>query len=159
MQPASANSLYKNRQQTVSGKFSLRSTSFYIAVIAGLCLLIADIEIINANPWLELKAMGQGLMSPHIVSYAELFNGLANTLSFALQGMAVAVVTGFLLALSYRHWWVKGFCAFIRAIHELFWALIFIQCFGLSPLTGLLTIALPYAGIPTQRDLLTKACH
>lgn len=146
MQTVSASSLHKCRRQTVNGIFSLRSTSFYIAVIAGICLLLADIEIISPNPWLELKAMGRGLMSPHIVSYAELFNGLANTLSFALQGMAVAVVAGFVLALAYRHWWVRGFCAFIRAIHELFWALIFIQVFGLSPLTGLLAIALPYAG-------------
>ena len=146
MQTVSENSLYKSRQQTLSGIFSLRSTSFYIAVIAGICLLLADIEIISPSPWQEFKAMGQGLISPHIVSYAELFNGVANTLSFALQGMAVAVVAGFFLALAYRHWWVRGFCAFIRAIHELFWALIFIQCFGLSPLTGLLAIALPYAG-------------
>lgn len=146
MQIVSANSLDKNKEQTSSGFLSLRSTSFYIAVIAGICLLLADIEIINPSPWLELKAMGQGLMSPHIVSYTELLNGVANTLSFALQGMAVAIVAGFTLALAYRHWWVRGFCAFIRAIHELFWALIFIQCFGLSPLTGLLAIALPYAG-------------
>ena len=146
MQTVSASSLHKSRQQTVSGIFSLRSTSFYIAVIAGICLLLADIEIISPSPWKEFKAMGQGLMSPQIANYAELFNGLANTLSFALQGMAVAVVAGFVLALAYRHWWVRSFCAFIRAIHELFWALIFIQVFGLSPLTGLLAIALPYAG-------------
>jgi phosphonate transport system permease protein len=39
------------------------------------------------------------------------------------------------------------FCAFIRAIHELFWALIFLQFFGFHPLTGVLAIAIPYAGI------------
>ena len=38
-------------------------------------------------------------------------------------------------------------CAVVRAVHELFWALIFLQLFGLSPLTGLLAIAIPYAGI------------
>ncbi len=37
--------------------------------------------------------------------------------------------------------------AFIRAIHELFWALIFLQFFGLHPLTGVLAIAIPYAGV------------
>ncbi|MBL4783407.1 MAG: ABC transporter permease [Porticoccaceae bacterium] len=125
---------------------SLRSSSFYVALIAGVCLLFADIEIISPNPWLELRAMGEGLLAPRIVSYSELLQGLANTLSFALQGMAVAVVAGFSMALVYRHWFIRAFCAFIRAIHELFWALIFIQCFGLSPLTGLLAIALPYAG-------------
>ncbi len=146
MQTASVNSLNNKVKKTTSGVFSLRSTSFYIAAIAGICLLLADIEIISPNPWLELKAMGQGLIKPRIVSYTELFSGLANTLCFALQGMAVAVAAGFGLALAYRHWWVRSFCAFIRAIHELFWALIFIQCFGLSPLTGLLAIGLPYAG-------------
>ncbi|MBQ0719232.1 MAG: ABC transporter permease [Gammaproteobacteria bacterium] len=120
--------------------------SFYLAVVSGLCLFFADLEIISPNPWLEFKAMGQGLINPKIVSYSELLAGLGNTLSFALQGMAVAALAGFMLALVYQHWWVRVFCAFIRAIHELFWALIFIQCFGLSPLTGLLAIALPYAG-------------
>jgi phosphonate transport system permease protein len=42
---------------------------------------------------------------------------------------------------------VRWFCAAIRAIHELFWALIFLQMLGLSPLTGVLAIAIPYAGI------------
>ena len=146
MPAVSAHSLGQCKKPGASGFVSLRATSFYFALIAGVCLLLADIEVISPNPWLELKAMGQGLVSPRMVSYAELLNGLANTLSFALQGMAVAVVAGFALALLYRHWWVRSFCAFIRAIHELFWALIFIQCFGLSPLTGLLAIALPYAG-------------
>ena len=128
------------------GTPSMRTTSLYLALLAGFCVLFADIEIISPDPWLELSAMGQGLISPQIGSYTELWQGLANTLSFALQGMTVAVVSGFVLAVNYRHWWVRTFCAFIRAIHELFWALVFIQLFGLSTLTGLLAIALPYAG-------------
>ena len=35
----------------------------------------------------------------------------------------------------------------MRAVHELFWALIFLQFFGLHPLTGVLAIAIPFAGI------------
>ncbi len=91
--------------------------------------------------------MGRGLLSPRIVNYSELLWGVVTTLSFAVQGMAVAILVGFTLSLFWRCWWVRGFCAFIRAIHELFWALLFIQLFGLSPLTGLLAIALPYAGM------------
>lgn len=145
MQTLLASDLLNKARPPVGRLLSLRSTSFYFALLAAVCLLLADIEIISPDPWFELQAMGQGLLNPRIVSYRELFSGLANTLSFALQGMAVAVVVGFGLALVYRHWWVRTCCAFIRAIHELFWALIFIQCFGLSPLTGLLAIALPYA--------------
>ncbi len=146
MQNVSVNRLMHKIKPGKSGASSLRSTSFYLALMAGVCLLLADIEIISPSPWLELKAMGQGLITPTIPDYQELLSGLANTLSFALQGMALAVLAGFLLSLLYRHWWVRASCAFVRAIHELFWALIFIQCFGLSPLTGLLAIALPYAG-------------
>lgn len=124
----------------------MRSTSLYLGLLAGLCLLFADIEVINASPGLELQAMGQGLINPRLGDYSDLLISLANTLSFALQGMGLAVLCGFFMALAYRRWWVRAFCAFIRAIHELFWALIFIQLFGLSALTGLLAIALPYAG-------------
>ncbi len=38
-------------------------------------------------------------------------------------------------------------CAFLRAVHELFWALLLMQVFGLSATTGILAIALPYAGV------------
>ncbi|KZZ35672.1 ABC transporter permease, partial [Oleiphilus sp. HI0086] len=38
-------------------------------------------------------------------------------------------------------------CAFIRSIHEIFWALLFLQFFGLSTLTGLLAIIIPFSGI------------
>ena len=124
----------------------LRETSLWFALLALLCLFAADLELAVADPWLELKRMGQGLLSPHIWSWRELLLALANTLAFALQGIALAAVAGFGLSLLYRHRSVRAFCAFIRAIHELFWALIFIQVFGLSPLTGVLAIALPYAG-------------
>jgi phosphonate transport system permease protein len=129
-----------------SSASAMRSTSLWLAVIAGVCLLLADIEVINTNPWFELKRMGLGLLNPTLIDSQDLITALANTLSFALQGMGLAVGVGFILALAYRFWWVRAFCAFIRAIHELFWALIFIQLFGLSPLTGVLALAIPYAG-------------
>lgn len=90
--------------------------------------------------------MGGGLVSPSIYSWHIVLSSVATTLSFALQGVALAALCGFCLAQGYRHAWVRIFCAFIRSIHELFWALIFIQVFGLSSLTGLLAIAIPYSG-------------
>ncbi|RUA23121.1 hypothetical protein DSL92_01540 [Billgrantia gudaonensis] len=38
---------------------------------------------------------------------------------------------------------VRAGCAFVRAIHELFWAVLFLQVFGLSALTALLALAVP----------------
>ena len=35
----------------------------------------------------------------------------------------------------------------MRSVHELFWALIFLQIFGLHPLTGILAIAIPFSAI------------
>ena len=35
----------------------------------------------------------------------------------------------------------------LRSVHELFWALLLIQVFGLGPTTGVLAIAIPYTGI------------
>jgi len=68
-------------------------------------------------------------------------------MAFGLVGMALSCTAGFGLALVYRFGPVRWACAFLRGIHELFWALIFLQLFGLSPLTGLLAIALPYSAI------------
>ena len=42
---------------------------------------------------------------------------------------------------------IRTFLSFIRAIHELFWALIFLQIFGLNVLTALLALILPFSAI------------
>ncbi|MEH6473802.1 MAG: ABC transporter permease [Halopseudomonas sp.] len=115
-------------------------------VVAGLCLTLSDTEIHNANPWLELGRIGTGMLSPDFWSTEQLLDALLNTLAFALLGVALAVPIGGLLALSFTWRPVRLFCAFIRSIHELFWALLLMQLFGLSTLTGVLAIAIPYAG-------------
>jgi phosphonate transport system permease protein len=125
---------------------ALRRTSFWFATIALLCLFFADLDISTSDPWHELGLMTKGALSPAVWSWSTLLTSLANTFSFALQGIAVAAIGGFTLALGYKFSLVRSFCAFIRSIHELFWALLFIQITGLSSLTGLLAIAIPYAG-------------
>jgi phosphonate transport system permease protein len=42
---------------------------------------------------------------------------------------------------------VRWAASFLRSVHELFWALLFLQFLGLNAGTGVLAIALPYAGI------------
>ena len=42
---------------------------------------------------------------------------------------------------------VRLLCVSVRAVHELFWALLLLNMTGMSPLTGVLAIGIPYAGI------------
>ena len=67
---------------------------------------------------------------------------------FALYGVGLGATAGFGLALLFtRSRAIRVLCAFLRSVHELFWALLLMQVTGLSPITGVLAIALPYAGI------------
>lgn len=121
-------------------------TSLLFVVVAALCLPWADFSVSTREPWQELGRLGVGLLTPSVPSLQVLLDALAGTLSFALQGVALGVVGGFVLALFYRHAAVRRASAFIRAIHELFWALLWVQWVGMSSLAGVLAIAIPYAG-------------
>ena len=115
--------------------------------VAIVCLVFADIAISTVDPWREFGLLLKGIVTPDFYSTDSLALALAYTLAFALLGVALGNVFGFGLSLLFHLRVVRVGCAFVRAIHELFWALIFLQLFGLSPLTGVLAIAIPYAGI------------
>ncbi|MCK7548429.1 PhnE/PtxC family ABC transporter permease [Marinobacter koreensis] len=122
-------------------------TSLIFVAIALVSLLFSDIAITSSNPWQDLGNFFLGVVTPNFFSSEGLMTALLRTVAFAFVGVAVGSASGFLLALVYRFLPVRIFCNFIRAIHELFWALIFLQFFGFHPLTGVLAIAIPYAGI------------
>ncbi|WP_101760440.1 ABC transporter permease [Oceanicoccus sp. KOV_DT_Chl] len=122
--------------------------SFAILLISGLfCLALADIEITHRSPMLELNRMLSGLLSPQLLPWPELFDALFQTLSYAVLAVSSAAVCGFLLSFLYQRTIIRISCTFIRSVHELFWGLVFIQLFGIHPLTGFLAIAIPYSGI------------
>lgn len=125
---------------------SIRITAVFVA-IAILCLFGADLAVTTVNPWQDLFDLFLGIVTPDFFSIDGIATALLRTLAFAFTGVALGSIAGGLLALVFRYRAVRVFCAFIRAIHELFWALIFLQFFGLHPLTGVLAIAIPYAGI------------
>ncbi len=130
--------------------WSLRKVTTSFFIIALICLCLADVAIISADPWSELSRMAMGFVLPAFFSWPELLKSVANTLAFALIGVAVASILGLVLA-RFFHWrMVRVFCAFIRSVHELFWALLFLQIFGLQTLTGLLAIIIPFTGIFTK---------
>ena len=130
-----------------------------LLVTVSVCWFFADTEVIAIDPWSELGRMWQGFVHPDFFATENLFDALWQTISFALLGITVGLLVGFPLALWYQHPLIAALCAFIRAIHEIFWALIFLQIFGLSAITGILAIALPYAATFARvfADILQQA--
>lgn len=96
--------------------------------------------------------------SPEIIKLA--FISSWRTLAYAAAGMSLAVLLGVvfgvlgsgvvasrpyskaLFVTSFR-----GILGFMRAIHELIWAWLFVAAFGLSPFAAIFAIAIPYGGI------------
>ena len=125
----------------------LRHTTLVLAALGLLAFFLADISVTTRDPGTELAGIGLGFLTPDFFATEKLWQALGYTLSFALQGVAVGATAGFLLAMLWRWRLVRSASAVVRAIHELFWGLLFLQVFGLSTLTGLLAIAVPYSGI------------
>jgi phosphonate transport system permease protein len=123
-------------------------TSLGFVGLALFCLVLADIEVTTLDPWAEFRRMVVGFLTPDFFAIDQLGEAILQTVAFAVLGVAFGAIFGFILAPFFQHFApLRWACAFIRAIHEIFWALIFIQMFGPSPVTGILAIAIPYAGI------------
>ncbi len=125
----------------------LKNISMVFIAMAVIATVFADIVIAHVDPWFELGKIGYGLVTPDFFSTENLLTSLLYTLAFAVVGTVLGNTAGFALALLFEFRIVRFFCAFIRSIHEIFWALLFLQVFGLSTITGVLAIAIPFAGI------------
>jgi phosphonate transport system permease protein len=130
---------------TTAARF--RHATLLIAAAGLLALWLADIQISTRDPGSELARISAGFLRPDFLATESLASAVGYTLAFALQGVALGSLCGFVLALLWRWRLVRATSAVIRAVHELFWGLLFLQVFGLSTLTGLLAIAVPYSGI------------
>lgn len=109
-------------------------------------LLAADLHVTSLHPWADLGRLLGGLVRPDFLAVEGM--SILYTVAFAVLGVGLGAGAGFLLAIPYaRSRTVRTTCAFLRAVHELFWALLLMQVFGLSATTGILAIALPYAGV------------
>ncbi len=122
-----------------------RTTGLF--VLGGLAALAAaDLTVTAAHPWAEMARLLRGLVAPDLLAVD--VRSVVNTVAFAMLGVGLGSASGFALALVFpRYRVVRVLCAVLRSIHELFWALLLLQGLGLGPLTGVLAIALPYAGI------------
>ncbi|MCH2112318.1 MAG: ABC transporter permease subunit [Planctomycetes bacterium] len=79
--------------------------------------------------------------------------GLGRTIAFALASMSMALPLGIALGLCASRlchpairWTARVFAAFLRSIHELLWAVLFLAAIGMSNGTAVLALALPFTG-------------
>lgn len=151
--------------QTIDSRFLFfgywQKVTLMLLFVSSVSFYCADIEIIALEPWSELKRIGLGLLTPDLFATEYLLQAVWQTISFALLGLGLGLLLGAPLAVFYHHPIVSMSCAFIRSIHELFWALLFLQIFGLSPLTGILAIGLPFGATFARvfYDILQQTPH
>lgn len=127
-------------------KLGYGSASSMFLLLAALAIPVADLSVAALDPWAELHRLAAGLAQPDLVSIEAM--SVVWTVAFAVLGVSIGASAGFLLALLFaRMRAIRLLCAFLRSVHELFWALLLIQVTGLSPTTGILAVAIPYAGI------------
>ena len=127
-------------------RLAFGNTSVLFLVSALLCLVVADIAVTALNPWAEMLRLVRGILRPDVLSIEAW--SVVWTVAFAVVGVGIGATAGFLLAIAFpRFAAVRASALVLRSIHELFWALLLIQVFGLGPATGVLAIAIPYAGI------------
>ncbi len=124
--------------------------SLIIVLLSLFCLLLADLSVTTINPLAELKRLIAGAFSPSLSAIDVMFDAIGKTISYALLAVSISAIISFLLAPYFNYKWVRILCTLIRSIHEIFWALLLLQIFGLHPLTGLLAITIPYTGVLTK---------
>ena len=122
-------------------------TSLRFLALALFLLFFADLEVTTLDPWIELQRIAVGAITPDLASLWTIRTALLNTLVFALCGITLAITLSIPLTLMFHRAPVRMFCAMVRAVHEIFWAFIFLPIVGLNPVCGVLAIAIPYAGI------------
>ncbi len=123
-----------------------RAVSGGFALVALACLPLADLHVTTLHPFAEMMRLAGGLIRPDFLSIEG--SSIVYTVAFAVLGVALGAGVGLGLAVPFaRSRTVRVACAALRSVHELFWALLLMQVFGLSATTGVLAIALPYAGI------------
>ncbi|MFB6347715.1 MAG: PhnE/PtxC family ABC transporter permease [bacterium] len=119
-------------------------------------------SLVHSGGYQTLVQLTKAMVTPD-VSPEILLIGLHaswKTLAYATCGMTLAVLIGVPLGVlasgvtfqqSGNAWLATGFfrplLSFMRSIHELVWAWLFVAALGLSPLAAIMAIMIPYAGI------------
>jgi len=139
--------MFTDRGRPVSTGRKLVWLSLGLITSAVLCLPFADIHIYPSDPWLEFGRIGLGMITPWWDDPLTLFDALGQTIAFALLAVVLSVPLGLMLALLWHWRLLHWLTASVRSVHEIFWGLLFMQLYGLSAVTGLLAILIPYTGV------------
>lgn len=132
------------------GRWGRRDVGLAVVLLALLALPLADLAVSTRDPWGHVAKFLAGFLRPDFSSIPAIGWAIAYTIAFALLGVGLGAGFGLLLAPLHGYASIRRIAACLRAIHELFWALLFLQVLGPSPLAGVLAIALPYAGVFTK---------
>ena len=124
----------------------LNVSLIFLAVFV-ISLFFADLEISAYEPFLELSKFISGIKDINFSSIDTLLEAVLQTIYIATISIVLSAVFGFILSFYFKYMLVRVTLAYIRAIHEIFWALIFLQIFGLNTITAILAISLPYSAI------------
>lgn len=102
--------------------------------------------------------MFQPVLSTNILTLA--IESTWITLAYATAGMSLALIIGLIFGIlasgvlassKGSKAWMKGsfrgILGFMRAIHELVWAWLFVASFGLTPYAAIFALSIPYGGI------------
>lgn len=129
-----------------SPSLSYARASWAFLAAAAAALAVADLSVAALHPWAELLRLLRGVLGPNLAAVG--LTSIVLTVSFAVLGVSAGAAAGFALSFGFaRSRLLRAGCAAARSVHELFWALLLMQVAGPSPATGLLAIAIPYAGI------------
>lgn len=128
------------------GAGRLRVISLFVA-LGLLALPFADLSLGSHDPSAALARMLGGFLRPDFGAIEQIGRAVWLTLVFAVAGVATGATAGLILAPFYHLRACRWLCIALRSVHELFWALMLMQVMGIAPMTGVLAIALPYAGI------------
>jgi len=123
---------------------NLNVTLIFLFVFV-VCFFYADFSISTLDPSSEIKHFFSGLLDINILHIPNYFEAILNTIFIAVLAIFFSTVFGFIFSLYMKSTIVRVILAFMRSIHELFWALLFLQIFGLSTLTALFAIVIPYS--------------
>lgn len=126
-----------------------------VVVLILLSFVLTPIEV-NSNGFETAKEIFMAGLTPSLLELPNALQAGLITFLYAGAGISIALLFAFVLSLyaagiltsnKVISRSISNLFAAMRAIHELIWALFFVTAFGLMPMTAILALAIPYAGM------------
>jgi len=147
---------------------------FLLAIIWALAQAgIFQQEVVNTGGWPMVARFLNAIRHPELSPDFLLLTVQATltTLAFAVSGTFLSLIFGFFGGiLASKVWWesiqskqsrrgglyrapwlvIRAVLALLRGVHEIIWALLFVNIIGLNPLTAILAIAIPFGAVTAK---------